>query len=433
MATAAPERGFISVNETFCHMLGYSREELTHLTWDLLTHPDDLALDAAQLEGGLSGESDGYTMDKRFVRKDGDVVHTTMAVRAVRGSGASLDYFATVLVDITDRVRATDALKASEQRFTAFADHLPGELWIRDAESRCLYANQQIAANLGMDVDEVVGSLPHDLWEGEALDQALAEHGRALAGEVVDVVREWPLPDGRERFFHMLAFPFGGDGGVTMVGTVEIDVTEQHEAEEQVRRQADQLRRTVEGAVLAMSHVVETRDPYTAGHEQRVSELCAAIGRELQLEDEVTEGLRLAGLIHDIGKIAVPAEILAKPGRLSEVEFNLIKQHAQSGYDILAAIDFERPVAAMVLQHHERLDGSGYPQGLQSDDILPEAKILAVADVVEAMSSHRPYRPALGTEAALEEIREYAGVKYDADAVAACSRLILEKGFVFSD
>ena len=141
-----------------------------------------------------------------------------------------------------------------------------------------------------------------------------------------------------------------------------IDVTDQVQAQEEVRRQAEQLRRTVEGAVLAMSQVVETRDPYTAGHERRVAELATAIGRELGLGDAELDGLRLGSLIHDIGKIAVPAEILAKPGRLSTVEFNLIKQHAQSGYEILSVIDFGRPVAEMVLQHHERLDGSGYPQ-----------------------------------------------------------------------
>jgi PAS domain S-box-containing protein/putative nucleotidyltransferase with HDIG domain len=210
------------------------------------------------------------------------------------------------------------------------------------------------------------------------------------------------------------------------------DITERKRAEEDVRRQAEQLRRTVEGAVLAMSHVVETRDPYTAGHERRVAELATAIAEDMGMDGEELDALRHAGLIHDVGKIAVPAEILAKPGRLSEVEFNLIKQHPASGFDILAAIDFGRPVAEIVLQHHERLDGSGYPRGLSGADILPEARILAVADVVEAMSSHRPYRAALGMEAALAEIREHAGVKYDADVAAACVRLVEEQGFQFT-
>ncbi|MCX6374286.1 MAG: HD domain-containing protein [Actinobacteria bacterium] len=147
---------------------------------------------------------------------------------------------------------------------------------------------------------------------------------------------------------------------------------------------------------------------------------------------EALDALRLAALIHDVGKIAVPGEILSKPGRLSEVEFDLIKQHPAAGFDILAAIDFGLPVAEMVLQHHERLDGSGYPQGLAGKDVLPEARILAVADVVEAMSSHRPYRAALGMEAPLAEVRAHAGEKYDADVVASCVRLVEEQGFAFT-
>ena len=210
------------------------------------------------------------------------------------------------------------------------------------------------------------------------------------------------------------------------------DISERKQAEEEVRRQAEQLRRTVEGAVLAMSLVVETRDPYTAGHERRVSELATAIAKNMGMEGEALTALRLGGLIHDIGKIAVPAEILAKPGRLSEIELNIIKQHSASGFDILGAIDFGLPIAEMVLQHHERQDGSGYPRGLSGEDILPEARILAVADVVEAMSSHRPYRAALGMAAALAEVKEHAGVKYDADVVATCVRLVEEQGFAFT-
>ena len=178
--------------------------------------------------------------------------------------------------------------------------------------------------------------------------------------------------------------------------------------------------------------MVESRDPYTAGHERRVAELATALAAELGRPAEERETLRLAGLIHDIGKIAVPAEILAKPGRLSEVEFNLIRQHPQSGFEILEAIDFGGPVAELVLQHHERLDGSGYPGALTAPEILPGARILAVADVVEAMSSHRPYRAALGMEAALAEVSGGAGAKYDPEVVVACVRLFEELSFQFA-
>ncbi len=183
--------------------------------------------------------------------------------------------------------------------------------------------------------------------------------------------------------------------------------------------------------IQAMAFTIEKRDPYTSGHQQRVAKLCVAIGEELQLSEQQIQGLRLGALIHDIGKIYIPSEILNRPGVLSKIEFDLIKDHPQTGYDILKTIEFPWPVAAMVLQHHERIDGSGYPQGLMDGEICLEARILAVADVVEAITSHRPYRPALGVEAALTEITNNRGSLYDADVVDACIRLFEEKRFEF--
>jgi putative nucleotidyltransferase with HDIG domain len=187
-----------------------------------------------------------------------------------------------------------------------------------------------------------------------------------------------------------------------------------------------------DGVIAALARTIEVRDPYTAGHQRRVSELGAAMALHMGLGEDRAEGVRVAGMLHDVGKINIPAEILSRPGRLSTMEFELIKGHAQAGFEILEAIHFPWLVAEMTLQHHERQDGSGYPAGLMGDEILPEARILAVADVVEAMASHRPYRPALGVAAALEEVHSGAGARYDAEAVAACER-VLERGFVFTE
>jgi HD-GYP domain-containing protein (c-di-GMP phosphodiesterase class II) len=181
--------------------------------------------------------------------------------------------------------------------------------------------------------------------------------------------------------------------------------------------------------VQAISHMVDLRDPYTSGHERRVGELAAAIGTELGLTEHQVTGLRVAGGVHDVGKIAVPAEILSKPTRLSSAEFAIVKTHAQQGYEILKDIDFPWPVAETVWQHHERLDGSGYPRGLRGDEISLEARIMAVADVVESMSTHRPYRPALGVKAAVAELESKAGSLYDPVVVAACVRLFHQKGY----
>ncbi len=191
------------------------------------------------------------------------------------------------------------------------------------------------------------------------------------------------------------------------------------------------MRKTLEGIVLALSSAVELRDPYTAGHQQRVTSLSCAIGFEIGLTEDQVAGLRVAGLLHDIGKICIPAEILVKPGRISEIEFNLIKTHAQFGYDILNPIEFPWPIARIVVQHHESMDGSGYPSGCVGNDILIEARILKVADSVEAMATNRPYRAALGIDAALAEISKNSGNKYDPVPVDVCKGLFEKKGFRF--
>src|SRR5665648_444384 len=192
-----------------------------------------------------------------------------------------------------------------------------------------------------------------------------------------------------------------------------------------------ELKRAMDATIETMSKIVEAKEPYTAGHQQRVSQLATAIAKELNLSQDKVEGIRIASLIHDIGKIGLPTEILSKPTRLSDIEFSLIKEHSQIGYNILKFIDFSYPVANIVLQHQERLDGSGYPNHLEGDEIFLEARIIGVADVVEAMSSHRPYRAALGIDVALEEISQNKGILYDPKVVDVCLKLFKEKGFKF--
>ncbi len=196
-----------------------------------------------------------------------------------------------------------------------------------------------------------------------------------------------------------------------------------------VNERTAELKANMLSFVTAIASTVEMRDPYTAGHQRRTAHLASAIAQEMRLGADLIEGLSLAGVVHDIGKIKVPAEILCKPGKLDGLEYGLIKLHPRTGYEILKSIDCPWPIAQTVLQHHERLDGSGYPHGLSGADILPEAKILAIADVVEAMISHRPYRPGLGIDAALREIAEHRNTLYDGSAVDACLTLFQEKHY----
>lgn len=215
---------------------------------------------------------------------------------------------------------------------------------------------------------------------------------------------------------------------VKLYGTVQ-DITERKEVEASLRETLQRLR-TVTGSVIdVIVMAVESRDPYTSGHQKRVSDLAQAIASEMGLPMQQAEGIRLAGLVHDLGKISIPTEILSTPRKMSELEYSLVQTHSQNGYDILKEVDFDWPVAQMVYQHHERLDGSGYPRGLKGDDIILEAKIIAVADVVEAIASHRPYRPALGINTALEEIEHQQGVLYDPIVVGACLQLFRKQGY----
>ena len=198
-----------------------------------------------------------------------------------------------------------------------------------------------------------------------------------------------------------------------------------------LRKTMEDLRKALDAIVHVLALTVEVRDPYTAGHQRRVANLARAIAAEMGLLEEVAESIYMGGVIHDLGKISVPAELLSKPSRLSENEFNLIKDHPQVGYNILKDIEFPWDIARMVLQHHEKMDGSGYPQGLSGEDILLEARILTVADIAEAMASHRPYRPALGIDKALEEISINKGKFYDTEAANACLRIFKDKEFEF--
>jgi HD-GYP domain-containing protein (c-di-GMP phosphodiesterase class II) len=209
---------------------------------------------------------------------------------------------------------------------------------------------------------------------------------------------------------------FDDDGELTAIIGISNDITERKRAEEALQRNLDAMVETI-------ASTVEHRDPYTAGHQWRVAELAGAIGRELGLDEFTIEGIEIAAKIHDLGKISVPSEILTKPTNLTAPELELIKQHAEIGYQIIEGIDFPWPVAEMVRQHHERLDGSGYPRALLGEEILLGARIIAVADTVEAMDAHRPYRPSRGLDAALKQIEQDRGTRLDADAVDACLRL----------
>lgn len=325
-----------------------------------------------------------------------------------------------------ERVRIEGLLRDSERQTAQTLSLLetlqsaaPVGFGFVDREFRNVRANDRLAAVSGFRAEEVVGrtvaEVVPDLWpQLEALYRHVFETGEAIVNQ--EITGETAEEPGRTHTWLTSYYPVSVANEIIGAGVVVVDITDLKEA----ARQRDDLTRAAAGAIAA---AVEARDPYTSGHQRRVSEIAAVIAEDLQLDPDAIGGIRLAAEIHDIGKISVPAEILTRPGRLSHQEWELLKLHPQAGYDIVQGIPFRRPIAEMILQHHENIDGSGYPRRLRGDKILLGARVIRVADVLEAMSSHRPYRPARGVDAAIAEIEHGAGRLFDSDVAEACIRL----------
>jgi putative nucleotidyltransferase with HDIG domain/PAS domain S-box-containing protein len=315
----------------------------------------------------------------------------------------------------------------------ALIDSLDFYALLVDEEHRIAYANKVTEAILGLPGGQIIGQYCPRLVHG--VDGAF--HGCPLEISIksgkAEVVEVFDPKHHRWMDSRIYPTPFRSPSGLALYLHFVFDITEKRKTREQLDHTLGKLRAALGGIIQIIQEIVEKRDPYTAGHQRRVADLARAIAKEMGLSDDQVDAIRMSGIIHDIGKVVVPAEILAKPGRLSDSEFSLIKQHSRSGYDIVKAVDLPWPLSDIILQHHERLDGSGYPQGLRGDGIMIEAKVIAVSDVVEAMSSHRPYRAALGTDEALEEINQKKGSLYDPDVVEACLRLFREKGYRLKD
>jgi PAS domain S-box-containing protein len=330
---------------------------------------------------------------------------------------------AAMFLDVTERKRAEEALRESEEKYSNLFHHSRDAVIIHDLEGAVLDSNEQASDLFGYTREEFASLTVEDLHPPEAL-AASSEAFRRISREgFVRFETDFRKKDGSV-FPAEVSSSLFEIAGKKVIQGIPRDITER-------KRAYERLQQSLYGTIKAISKIVEERDPYTSGHQSRVAALARAIAGEMNLSEDRVEGIFVAASAHDIGKVSIPAEILSKPGQLTEMELDIIKTHARVGYDILKNVEFPWPVTEVVLQHHEHLDGSGYPAGLGGDDIRLEARILCVADVVEAMSSHRPYRPHLGEGKGFEEITQYRGVRYDADAVDACLILFREKGFLF--
>jgi len=334
--------------------------------------------------------------------------------------------------DITERKQAIEKLRESEEKYRDLVEDINDIIYATDESGIVTYISPAIEPISDYTPSEIIGRPFSEFVYEEDLPYMMEQFQRDISGHAEPREYRMVTKSGDVRWVRTSSRPFLQGRRVMGLRGVLTEITERKQAEEALQLSYDQLRDTLIATVRALASTVEMKDQYTAGHQPRVTQLACAIAEEMGLTtEEQIEGIHMAGAIHDIGKIMVPAEILNKPGPLAEIQYEMVKMHPQAGYDILKGIDFPWPVAEIVLQHHERMDGSGYPQGLSGEEIILEAKILAVADVVEAMASHRPYRPALGIDKALEEISQNRGTLYDPDVVDACLKLFTKKGFTF--
>jgi PAS domain S-box-containing protein len=333
----------------------------------------------------------------------------------------------------SQRRLAEERLRAAEEQFRGLVEQAIAGIFIIQA-GKLVYMNPRFAEIVDQgSADEQIGSDPL-LWAAEADRVTVAESMRQLLdGETWSVALEFGVlrRDGVMIRVGAHAARATHEGQPAIIGLLQ-DISEKTRAEEEIKRYVEQLRIALTSIVEVATNISEMRDPYTAGHERRVGQIAAAIGAELGFDTRQQEGLMVAGCLHDIGKMSIPSEILSRPGKLSPIEYQLIQGHAQASYDALKSVEFPWPVAQIALQHHERMDGSGYPRGIKGDAILLEARIMAVADVFEAMSSHRPYRPGLGLDKALAEIERGRGTIYDGVVADACLRLFREKRYQMS-
>jgi len=442
------DRVYQSVNKAWCETFGYSEYDIIGHTTRILYEAEEeyervgRDLYANLVERGLA------SVQTRLRRKDGiyrDVILSAAPLQTEDLSAGTV----VAIQDITDSRQATEELTESRKRLADILKFLPDATLVIDKDGKVIVWNRAIESMTGVKAEAMLGKADYEYalpFYGErrpilidlALDPqpkmeskytTIQKKGDILLGESYTP----NLPSGN---MHLSATASVlRDEKDEIIAAIESirDNTERIHIDNDRQQSFEQLRKSLGGTFQAIASLVETRDPYTAGHQRRMTDLSCIIAAEMRLSKDRIEGLRVASTIHDIGKISVPVEILIVPRKLTDIEFNLIKMHPQSGHDILKDIQFPWPIALMILQHHERMNGAGYPNGLTGDNLLLESRIMMIADVVEAIASHRTYRPTMGIAPALEEITKNRGVLYDPEIVDICLRLFNEKGYRLID
>ncbi len=427
------DRKFLEVNPALCKMTGYAPEELIGQSVSVGYSSDQEFERAGKiLYKQVLEKGSGFT-EARLKRKTGEIFEALLYIAPVDPQDSSLGYEGAML-DITERKKTENALRESERKYRNIFENAMEGIYQATNEGDFITVNTAFARMAGYespeDLIESIRNISTQLYVHPEDRERFLEI-RKTKGFVDNFEVEFYKKDGSTFWVVINARAVKDEAGNALYteGLIE-DITLRKRAEENLRESLERLKKAVNTTIQVLVSALEVRDPYTAGHQSRSADLACAIAAEMGLSQEKIDGIRMAGVIHDIGKISIPVEILSKPSKLTNLEFSLIKEHSQSGFEMLKDIDSPWPLAEIVQQHHERINGSGYPKNLKGDEILLEARILTVADVVEAMASHRPYRASLGIETALEEIEKNKGILYDEAVADACLTLFREKGYV---
>lgn len=422
---AIHDKGIIVVaNQALAGMFGYELSEMIGMYTEKLATPESWKVIQEHV---TTGNDQSY--EAVGVRKDSTTFICSLVGKPYQYKERTLRV--ATFHDITGHKQMEYELRASEMNFHHSLDESPLGVRISTIEGETIYANKAILEIYGYDnVEELKKISIKERYTPESYAEFQERKKKRVQGEFgpseyeIGIVRK----NGEIRHLHVFRKEIFWNGK-KQSQVIYLDITGRRQAEEKLSRTLENLRQSIKTTIQVLGLASEARDPYTAGHHKRVSHLARAIATEMELPHHIVEGIRMAGSIHDIGKLSVPGEILSKPTKLSDLEFSLIKGHPEAGYEMLKNVESPWPLADIVYQHHERLNGTGYPRNLKVDDILIAARVMAVADVVEAMASHRPYRPAPGVEAALEEIGTNRGVLYDEAVVDACLKLFRDRGY----
>lgn len=467
------EGKLLDVNSKACDMLGYDKDTLLKMPVTALHSEEELPASKKALQTTM--ETGSIRFESKFKKADGTIIDVDISSSLIDPEGGIVQG---ITRDITERKQTEDeihlllvmtrtisecqdfyeALEVALRDVCKATGWNFGEAWVPSRDGKIMecspawYTNTTSLEKFRQLSKEFTflpnTGLPGRVWSSKQpewipdvsleseevfLRARIALESGLKAGFGVPITTDGEVL--AVLVFFMFEYRKEDDRLVELVSAVATQlgsVIQRRQAEQKAKQAVEKLLSAMQGTIQAIALTVETRDPYTAGHQRRVTALATSIATEMGRSEELIQGISMAGIVHDIGKIYVPAEIMSKPSRLSKIEFAMIKEHCQAGYDILKSVEFPWPIAQIILQHHERMDGSGYPSGLSREDILPEVRILAVADVVEAMASHRPYRPALGLDKALEEITQNKGKLYDPKVADACKKLFAEGRFKFA-